>query len=433
MKFETRVAQATTLKLKTVTTCFALLLSQPAFASMDDLKDQLYDSTGVDIAGFMETRYGLRTQHDPNQKDESLAEIRLQFDLSKDFDWGVLKFKGDLLHDEVMHHSSGALRELSLLFSPLNNMDIKVGQQILTWGTGDMLFINDLFPKDWQSFFIGRDDEYLKAPTAAVKASLFYEFANIDFVYTPSFQGSKYISGERLSYYNPIQGNLSDYEFNLEERNSTGRDSEYSLRLAKNINSIELALYGYYGFWKTPEGMTMTGTLRYPRLAVYGGSIRNQLWGGIGHMETGYYDSSQSDDGKDPLTRNDEVRFLTGFEKEIGQELTASIQYYLEWMLDYDNYENNLIPGSPQKDEYRSVLTLRLTKFLLNQNLTLSFFAYYSPTDKDGYLRPKAQYKITDNWRIEAGGNIFIGEEQQTFFGQFEKNTNVYMGLRFNY
>lgn len=150
-------------------------------------------------------------------------------------------------------------------------------------------------------------------------------------------------------------------------------------------------------------------------------------------METGYYDSSQADNGNDPLTRNDEVRFLAGFEREIGQELTASIQYYLEWMMDYDNYEASLIPGSPPKDEYRSVLTLRLTKLLMNQNLILSFFGYYSPTDEDAYLRPKAQYKMTDSWLLEAGGNIFIGSEDHTFFGQFSKNTNVYMGLRFNY
>ena len=418
-----------------LTIIFTILLSQPALASMDDIKDQIYDSTGIDVAGFIETRYGQRTQNDPHQKDKSLAEVRLQLDLSKDFDWAVFKIKGDLLHDDVIHSTTGELRELNLLFSPLDNMDIKLGHQVLTWGTGDMLFINDLFPKDWQSFFIGRDDEYLKAPSSAIKASLFYDVVGIDFVYTPTFEPSEYISGKRLSFWNPLLNDLTgeDGKFDLEERNSTGRDSEYALRLFKNVQSMELALYGYYGFWKTPEGMTTDGALRYPRLSVYGGSVRNQLWGGIGHLETGYYNSSQSDHGRDPLTRNDEIRFLTGFEREIGQEFTASIQYYLEWMLDYDNYEEHLMAGATKKDEYRSVLTLRLTKLLMHQNLTLSFFGYYSPSDEDCYLRPKVQYKITDNWRIEAGGNVFIGKKQHTFFGQFENNTNAHMGLRFNY
>jgi hypothetical protein len=33
---------------------------------------------------------------------------------------------------------------------------------IITWGVGDLLFINDVFPKDWESFFSGRPPEYLK-------------------------------------------------------------------------------------------------------------------------------------------------------------------------------------------------------------------------------------------------------------------------------
>jgi hypothetical protein len=421
------------MKLLTTTLLLIFLLPSISLAAMDAIKDSLYDATGIDLAGFIETRYGMRTRNDPYQKDESIAEVRLQVDLAKDFDWGVLKIKGDLYHDDVIYDTEGEFREFSLLFSPLDNMDVKVGRQILTWGTGDMLFINDLFPKDWQSFFIGRDEEYLKAPGDAIKTSLFYDLVNIDLVYSPTVQTSEYISGERLSYQNPLTGGLSNQQFGLEERTSASSDAEYSLRLSTNVNSMELALYGYNGFWKTPEGMSLDYNLRYPRLSVYGGSVRNQLWGGIGNLEAGYYDSRQSDSGKDSLTRNSEVRFLAGFEKEVGQELTASVQYYLEWMQDYNNYEDTLSPGTTKKDEYRSVLTLRLTKLLMNQNLVLSFFGFYSPTDNDAYLRPKAQYKVTDNWRIEAGGNIFIGQKLDTFFGQFENNSNVYTGVRYNY
>ncbi len=65
------------------------------------------------------------------------------------------------------------------------NRSITLGRQILTWGTGDLVFINDLFPKDWVSFFIGRDVEYLKAPSDALKVSAFSSWANLDLVYTP--------------------------------------------------------------------------------------------------------------------------------------------------------------------------------------------------------------------------------------------------------
>ena len=40
-----------------------------------------------------------------------------------------------------------------------NAFDVKIGQQVLTWGTGDYVFLNDLFPKDYPSFFAGRSDD----------------------------------------------------------------------------------------------------------------------------------------------------------------------------------------------------------------------------------------------------------------------------------
>ncbi|MBU0681438.1 MAG: hypothetical protein KKD73_08455 [Proteobacteria bacterium] len=423
--------------MKKVLFILSLLISvSPAQADMLQLKDSLFDNFGLDLAGFIEGRGGVRTQNDDYSDDVSLAEARLQLDLAKDFGWGVFKAKGDLLADGVVDQVTGRMRELHLLFSPLDNMDMKIGRQILTWGTGDLLFINDFFAKDWQAFFIGRDDEYLKAPSNAIKGSVFFELINIDLVYIPVFEGSTHISGERLSYWNGALGRTAgeDYIFDLEERHSTSRDSEYAVRLARNISSMELALYGYNGFWQTPEGMIVPDLkLRYPRLQAYGASLRNPLLGGIGNIETGYYHSSQSDSGRDPLTRNSEYRLLLGFEREIASNFTAGCQYYLEWMMDYDKYEKTLAPGSPAKDEYRSVVTLRLTKLLMNQNLTLSLFTYYSPTDKDCYIRPKVQYKLTDQWRLEGGGNIFIGSDAHTFFGQFEDNTNVYAGVRWSF
>lgn len=412
-----------------------LLSAGSAQADMGQLKDSMYDNFGIDFAGFIEGRGGMRTQDDDYEDDTSIAEARLQLDLAKDFGWGVFKAKGDLLVDDVLDEVTGSIRDLNLLFSPLGNMDIKVGRQVLTWGTGDLVFINDFFAKDWQSFFIGRDDEYLKKPSNGIKTSVFFEAINIDLVYIPIFEGSQHISGERLSYWNGALGRTAgeDYIFGIEERDDAGNDGEFALRLSRNISSIEMAFYAYNGFWQTPEGMTPDMRLRYPRLQIYGASLRGPALGGIANAETGYYHSGQSDDGEDPFTRNSEYRLLLGFEREIGHNLTAGFQYYLEWMMDYDGYENSLMAGTPAKDEYRNLVTVRLTKLMMNQNLILSMFTYFSPTDKDCYIRPKVQYKLSDQWRVEAGGNIFFGSDNHTFFGQFEDNTNIYAGVRWSF
>lgn len=416
---------------------FLLLMFSPghAMANLDAFKDKLYDQYQVDLHGFLEARNGWRLDRDQDEKDASIAEARGQIELNKDLTWALLNMKADFSGDLVDEKMDANLRELNIAASPLDNVDIIAGRQILTWGTGDLLFINDLFAKDWKSFFIGRDDEYLKAPSDALKTSIFFSDVNLDLVYVPLFNGSQFIDGSRLSYWNGLQGRIGDRSLTVQDENLNrfGRDSEFAARLSKTIDSLELALYAYSGFWQTPEGVNSTSfNLIHPRLSVVGFSARKPLGGGIANVEAGYYDS-EDHSGNDPYIRNSEVRFLTGFEHELGPDFTGSVQYYLEWKQDYDEYVHNLLPGMNKADEYRSLLTMRLTKLLMQQNLNLGVFIYYSPSDNDVYLRPKAKYKISDQWTAEVGGNIFSGANDYTFWGQFADNTNLYASLRWSF
>ncbi len=204
-------------------------------------------------------------------------------------------------------------------------------------------------------------------------------------------------------------------------------------RLYRNFGGIETALYGYNGYWKSPAGQTATGIATFPALSVYGASVRGSIFEGIGNIEAAFYDSRDDENGTDPLIRNSEVRFLAGYEQELIPNLTGSVQYYLERMMDYGEYRENLPPGSVQKDKNRHMITVRLTKLAMNQNLELSLFNFWSPSDKDGYLRPNVSYKITDEWTASAGANIFYGQKRNTFWGQFEDNSNIYASLRYGF
>jgi hypothetical protein len=414
-----------------------LLLASPVAA---------LDLTGLDaeLHGFVDARYGQRLQNDPYQDQESLAESRLQLELSRVGDW-ALQLKTDLYYDDLLDQDSVELeegrgwvdlREANLSFSPHPIADVKLGRQILTWGTGDLLFINDLFPKDWQAFFIGRDVDYLKVPSDAVLVSLFPEWASIDLVYTPRFDADRHISGERLSYWNPSANSLAGQNAvtNTDRLEDWFNDDEWSLRMSRNLAGYEFALYGYDGYWKSPAGFDPSaGKATYPRLRVFGASLRGTLGQGIASLEAGYYDSLDDRDGQNPLLPNSEWRGMIGYEQEVVRNVTAALQYYVEAMQSYDHYLDQLTTPTTARDEYRQVATVRLTWQMLNQNLTLSLFNYWSPTDQDGYLRPTVTYKLTDDWQLTTGANLFWGEEDDTFFGQFANNNNLYAGLRYSF
>jgi hypothetical protein len=424
---------------------FAAVLFAATFSAVVAAQDEpprenpireFLDKIDTEYHGFYEVRAGSRLQNDPHQKDLSIMEARYQFDLFSMRDWGDIKVKGDVYGDGVEEKAVFDLREANIFGRPTDFMDVKLGRQVLTWGTGDLVFINDLFPKDWQSFFIGRDTEYLKAPSDAAKISLFADWANLDIVYTPEFDSDRFISGERLSYWNPVLGERAgrDDKLGTERRRRFFRDDELALRVYRNIQNYELAFYGYWGYWKSPGGFneTMTDAI-FPELHVYGASLRGAIGKGIGNVEVGYYDSVDDRRGDDFLINNAEMRYLVGYAQDIGRDFTAGLQYYVEQMLDYGNYRASQPEGMPARDEFRHLLTLRLTRLLMNQNLTLSLFTYYSPSDEDVYMRPIANYKATDNLAVEIGGNVFFGDEDHTFFNQFRKNTNAYLAVRYSF
>lgn len=402
-----------------------------------DVVREFFEKLNTEYHGFYEARVGTRLLDDPYEhKDLSIGEARYQFDLFSAREWGDIKVKGDAYGDFVEEQADFDLREANVFLRPTDSMDVKLGRQILTWGTGDLVFINDVFPKDWIAFFIGRDTEYLKAPSDAVKVSLFSDAANLDVVYTPEFDSDRYITGERLSYWNPILGRRAgeDDEMMISRRREFFEEDETAVRLYRTVHNCELALYGYWGYWKSPAGFNPALTRAiFPELYVYGASARGTLGKGIANVELGYYDSVDDRGGDDPLVNNSQMRYLVGYTQEIARDFTAGVQYYVEQMLDYGDYENGLFPGSPAQDEFRHVTTLRLTKLLMNQNLMLSLFTYYSPSDDDVYMRPLVNYKASDQLMYEVGSNIFFGDEDYTFFGQFHHNTNIYCGVRYSF
>ncbi len=282
---------------------------------------RLQDRLPVPLYGFWEVRAGVRIDYDPAQPDLSIAESRLQLETEKTLGDLFFESTADIYLDGVTEEPDADLRKLSVTLRPAESVDIRVGRQVLTWGTGDMLFINDLFPKDWQSFFTGRDVEYLKAPSNSIRVGLFSSTANIDLVYTPKFTPDRYITGERISYWDP----MSRAHAGKNDRLQTDRpdawfdEDEWAVRIHRTFGATELALYAYDGYWKSPGGQRLFPIEAvFPRLGVYGASVRGTIGKAVVNAEAGYYDSRDDNNGSDPFINNGELRLLVGYERELA-------------------------------------------------------------------------------------------------------------------
>ncbi|MEA1979624.1 MAG: hypothetical protein U9N54_01435, partial [candidate division Zixibacteria bacterium] len=172
----------------------------------------------------------------------------------------------------------------------------------------------------------------------------------------------------------------------------------------------------------------------YPKLNVYGASIRGVLAGGVVWLEGGYYDSRQDADGDNPYMPNSTIQGLFGFGRQIATNLTANIQWQVDMMLDYDFYEQQQIgAGMYVRDETKHMLTSRITKLLYDELITLSGFVFYSPSEEDMYIRLSTSYKYTDEVSLMAGANIFDGNYPASDFGTSMLNDNLYLKLTYGF
>jgi hypothetical protein len=381
--------------------------------------------------GFVEGALGSRWVTVENLDRMTLGEVRLRAETSYDQGSFRLEFKGDLAWDEVVEDLEAEVRELALSFRPVAKVDAKFGRQVLTWGTGDLLFLNDLFPKDFISFFAGRDEDYLKSPSDTARLSVFTAPVNIDLALTPRFKPDEYLYGERFAFWNPALGEVGAPS--RPRRADEPDNAELAVRLFRTVAATEYALYGYRGRWKQPLGIGTDGLPRFPRLQTFGASIRAPLHKGIFNAEAAWYDSRDDSDGDDPQVPNSELRVLAGYEQELVRNLTAGTQLYAERIQHHDRLVANSPDAEHERDQWRTVATLRVTHRALQDTLTSSLFVFVSPSDEDHYLRPTISWRRDDRWLVSAGLNLFGGRSEHTFFAQLEDNSNGWFRVRYHY
>ncbi|MFC1572133.1 hypothetical protein ACFL6M_00895 [Candidatus Eisenbacteria bacterium] len=398
------------------------------------------------LAGFVEGAQALRVEEnqalggvDLGDRVYPRSELRAQITARDSHDMGSFFLRMDLVSDATTSERTHIdLREAYVKLYLARWLDVKVGRQVATWGTGDLVFANDLFAKDWEAFFTGLDDSYLKPPQDLARISFYTKGVTAEIAASQHFTPDALPDGTRLSVYNPFMqasvGASMAPAIHRPPRN--GAHSEFFARVSGTRGSFEWALYGYRGFWPTPQAVAMEESgpqLYYPRLASGGASLRGPLGSFLVHAEGAAYISRDDPEGDDPLVINSQIRGFIGLEKSLGSDWTVGSQYYAEQILDYEKYSAGFESGQVPFEELRSTATLRVTKFLLNQDLQLSLFGYWGITDEDWHMRPTLRYRVSDSVAATIGASLLDGDQPQTMFGQFRDNSNIYARVRYSF
>jgi hypothetical protein len=359
-----------------------------------------------------------------------LGEGRVRLELTPRGDRWALAVRAEAIYDAVSDRADAELREAYLDWT-WPALDLRVGRQIITWGVGDLIFITDVFPKDWVAFVSGLPLEYLKKGVDALSATVHAWDTSLQLVVIPRFEPDTVPEAGGRTRFDDSAGSIESRR--TDDPPVTLENTQVGLRIFRSVAGWDGSLYGYRGFFLSPAAEVEPGPqLRFffPPLNVYGASAQGAALGGVVSLEGGYYDSRADGSGGDPSIENSSVRFLVGYQREVVPDLTVSGQYYVQVMEDHGEFLRTRPPGMPKRPLARHVLTLRLTQLFLHQTLRLGLFLEASPNEGDCYVNPEGRYQVTDALSVTVGANLF-GGPRRTPFGQFAEDSNAYVVLRY--
>jgi hypothetical protein len=383
------------------------------------------------LSGFLQQNTAFNTvAANPDGRHYKWLEERAQLKLDASGGAWRMLLKGDAVYDHLDRKGESELREGYVDYAA-GNWDLRVGRQVITWGLGDLVFVNDVFPKDHEALFAGRPLEYLKRGIDAVKLGAYPAFASFELVVAPSFRASRVPDAKRFWLYDPMPAVTN------RETVEPGR-GDVALRAYRDIAGYDAALYFYRGFQRTPSmrADSVTAPTRityfYPELTVYGASLSGRAGKGVVSLEAAYYASPQDESGSDFAIPNSQTRVLVGYQIQPVEDLSLGFQYYAEYMHGYSAYRAALPAGFPVEQRIGHTVTLRVTQLFKHQTLRVSLYALYNASNGDYFVNPELRYSFTDRAWGAVGANFFGGEPWGQF-GQLSRDDNVYLQLRYEF
>ncbi len=320
-----------------------------------------------------------------------------------------------------------------------DKFDLRVGKQQIIYGKAEGVFITDVVsPKDLSEFLLPDFDEIRMGVTAA-KLSYYMGNHTLEATWIPVFTptrmpGAGSIWKPALPF--PVE---PEFDYSTAQVMPKVGNSELFLRFSSLGSKIDYELVAgtFYNddpvYHLTRHTNPNTGQLtgitarpEYHRLSMAGGSFSLPLGPLVFRSEGGYYSGryfqTESPSAFDATIRKDYLHYMAGLDFTLAG-IRLSSQFIQEYIPGHE-------PGM-RSDQFESTMTFLAKRDFLRERLWVELFAYAGLNDRDALIRPKVTYSFADGFDIQAGANIFTGDEGR--FGQYSTNDMLYAKLKFSF
>lgn len=388
-----------------------------AFALSAHAQDEL----NLQLNGFVDTYHALQTYH-PHKIMSSRTRLRIE--MRADYGEASLYSSMNLAYNSLIKEQSGAfLREAYFDYAG-NFLEVKAGRQIITWGVADGLRVTDLIsPMDYTEF-MANDYDDIRVPVNAIDLKIPGERVSAEFVFVPVPEFFVMPSGEDNPWtMKTPEGTHMDLSGTPEKRL---KNSEYGARLRFFLENLDFSLTAMHTYNKSPvtvagfDPQTQFVLIKgvYKPMEVFGGDVSIPVGEFVIRGEFAEYIKepialANSSDYFTYYTSN----YLLGIDWYAGNNWTFMVQYMHKVVSDYRS--------DLSVEENSSMVTARISKELLNNTLKLSIYGILDIDNLGYYIRPAADYLLSDQITLSLGGDC-LGGKRGTF-KTYKKNTQIWV------
>jgi hypothetical protein len=323
------------------------------------------------------------------------------------------------------------LREayLDLYSFPISSVDLRLGRQIINWGSADALNPTSNISPDNLEILL---DFGKHIAVDGFQGTYYGSILNLTCVFVPTFTPTRLpppsYSSALLSAFSsglslPPGVSLEGFkqQIVLPDRD-LNESSQYAFKLSTFLHGFDLSLSYYNGRYHlpTPSAISMPDsviTLIYPELQVIGGDFAGAI-GSVGFWGEGavFFPEEVLLDipglpAEEVLGDEPYVRFITGCDYTFGNGVYVNMQALHGFL-----HEQG-------RDNLNDYLTFRAEQSFLNSKLTLvpasiaiSVSDWDDPTENYGLAYvPELTYRPFDNVELTFGGAILHGEGENLF------------------
>ncbi len=333
---------------------------------------------------------------------------------------------------------------VDLFFS---NVEFRLGKQQVVWGKADGVFINDIVCPLDMSMFLLQDFDNIRMGLPMAKANLYLGNWTLEGLWIPKFEPWQFAEAG------------SDWEFTLSVPPDTVWDlipnvihlndeelpenslenSEFGLKLSTFLLGADISLLYLDGYADHPSiqvvDTTITGSPiptqidtylspTYYRSPMYGLNFSRPVFTTVIRGELGYFANRRFSNVNMQTVTSDYFSGMMGLDFTGPLGSSISFQAIHRQIMDY---KSGMVD-----DKTEQMATATISGSFLRETVIASVLGLADVNEDAGLGRLDISYAWSDALRISLGGFLLWGNED-TLFGQFDVNDNIYLKIKYSF